>query len=437
MTTIPQVAQVLQTVLGATAEQAGRESGFVQRESKLSGSKFVQTLVFGWMAAPEATLEQLAQTAAALGVEVSSQGLEQRFSQAAADCVRRVLEAAVQEATAGAAVDVSLLRRFAGVFLLDSSTISLPDALAEVWAGCGSREGSRSALKLQVALDLTTGALRGPLLQAGRVHDRRSEWQQSSWPPGSLRIADLGYFSLEVFQRLAAEGAYYLSRLQVQTAVLDLAGRTYNLLALLQAQDSPVDRPILLGAHHALPARLLAARAPLEVAAERRRRLHAEARRRGQDVSQARLRLADWDILITNAPSQLLTLPEALCLAHARWQVELLFKLWKSQGRLDESRSAKPWRILCEVYAKMLALLIQHWMLIVSCWGRAERSLVKAIQTTQRYAAYVAASFHDAASLCTALATIQRCLSLGCKINKSRVSRRTYQQLLAFEEGLA
>ena len=76
MTTIPQVAQVLQTVLGATAEQAGRESGFVQRESKLSGSKFVQTLVFGWMAAPEATLEQLAQTAAALGVEVALEEIE-------------------------------------------------------------------------------------------------------------------------------------------------------------------------------------------------------------------------------------------------------------------------------------------------------------------------------------------------------------------------
>ena len=48
------------------------------------------------------------------------------------------------------------------------------------------------------------------------------------------------------------------------------------------------------------------------------------------------------------------------------YNIELLFKLWKSQGRVDESRSTKPWRILCEVYAKLLAMLVQHWVFLVS-----------------------------------------------------------------------
>ena len=44
-------------------------------------AKFVQTLVFRWMSNPEATYEELAQTAATLGVEISSQSIEERLCQ--------------------------------------------------------------------------------------------------------------------------------------------------------------------------------------------------------------------------------------------------------------------------------------------------------------------------------------------------------------------
>ena len=66
MTSIPQVAKALRTVLTRVANRAARATRFVQRRSKLSGAKFVQTLVFGWLANPEATYEELAQTAATL-----------------------------------------------------------------------------------------------------------------------------------------------------------------------------------------------------------------------------------------------------------------------------------------------------------------------------------------------------------------------------------
>ncbi len=52
-------------------------------------------------------------------------------------------------------------------------------------------------------------------------------------------------------------------------------------------------------------------------------------------------------------------------LVRERWQIELLFKLWKPYGCLDEWRTSHPWRILCEVDAKLMGLLLQHWRFLL------------------------------------------------------------------------
>jgi len=340
MITIQQLAQTMQTILNSAADIAAQETRFVQRKSKLTGAKFAQTLVFGWLSNPQATLEELAQTAATLGVEISPQGIDQRFTGAAAACLEQVLGAAVTEMIEAEPVAIPILQRFKGVYILDGSTIGLPAALADEWAGCGNRvPGNEAAVKVQVCLDLITGALWGPLLQDGWAHDRSSPLQTASLPAGALRLADLGYFSLDGFQELDAQGVYWLSRLQVGTAVFDQNGEREDLVSLLRAQrEDDVGISVKLGVRHCLSCRLLAKRVPQKVAAQRRRRLRQQARGRGQVVSQARLG-ADWTIYVTNAPIALMSLREVLVLARARWQIELLFKLWKNQGLIDEWRT--------------------------------------------------------------------------------------------------
>ena len=80
MTTIAQVAAALQPVLTEQASVLARQSGFVQRQSKLDGATFVQALTFGWLDNPDITLANLCQMAAALGVTISPQGLDARFT---------------------------------------------------------------------------------------------------------------------------------------------------------------------------------------------------------------------------------------------------------------------------------------------------------------------------------------------------------------------
>src|SRR5262249_33563147 len=127
MNKIPQIARAMQEVLTVESEQAGRESRFVQREAKLDGASFIQTLVFSWMANPEASLEEMTQTAAIFDVEISPQGLDQRFTPEAAACAKQVLEAAVKRLLGKEPSSLPILKRFTGVYLQDSSIIVLPD----------------------------------------------------------------------------------------------------------------------------------------------------------------------------------------------------------------------------------------------------------------------------------------------------------------------
>jgi hypothetical protein len=428
----------MQTLLTTTANATARATGFTQRRSALTGAGFAQALVFGWLANANATLEDLSQSAATCGCPVTAQALDQRFTPAAATFLQTLLAQAVQTAITSDPVAIPLLQRFTGVYLLDSSTVVLPDALATLWPGCGgtTSERTQAAVKVQVRLDLVTGGLAGPYLQAGRANDGRSLTQTLSLPAGALRLADLGYFNLDVLRDLDVHGVYWLSRVEARTVVFDAQGTRWPLVQLLQARaNATIDLPIKVGVAAQLPARLLAVRVPQEVADQRRRKLRATAQRKQQAPSAASLALADWTVLITNAPGELLSLEEALVLGRARWQIELLFKLWKSHGQIDESRSQKPWRVLCEVYAKLLAMVVQHWLLLVGCWRYPDRSLCKAAHTVQRHALHLAASCHCPVQLAAAITTIQRCLSAGCRINKRKAKRHTYQLLLSITDG--
>jgi hypothetical protein len=297
----------------------------------------------------------------------------------------------------------------------------------------GSHEGL-AGIKAQVRLNLVNGTLQGPFLFPGRDHDQAGVLHQTPLPPGTLHLADLGFFSLQRLQTLHEQGVLWLTRVQVRTALFDTSGQEWTLAAFLSRQASDtVDVPVTLGAQHRLPCRLLAARVPEAVAEKRRQRIRRRVRKGGK-VHPDSLALAAWTIYVTNVPVEQLSLPEAWVLARCRWQIELLFKLWKSEGHIDESRSGKPWRILCEVYAKLLAMVVQHWVLLVGCWSYANRSLVKASRTVRMHALSLAVVLHQRHLVNAVLANVQRCLAVGCRVNRRRRDPPTHLLLLGLAE---
>src|SRR4029453_8983936 len=129
MTIIEQVAAAMQDVLITIAQRLARETGFVQRESKLNGASFVQTLVFTYLADPDASLDELTQTAAALDVDITAAALTQRFTPAAAIFLERVLAVAIKRVLAADPLAIPILEQFAGGYIEDRTIIVFPPAL--------------------------------------------------------------------------------------------------------------------------------------------------------------------------------------------------------------------------------------------------------------------------------------------------------------------
>ena len=411
----------MQELLNDQAEQAAWDSGACRRTSPLAGATLVQALVLGYLADPDAALEDLAQTAALLGHPVSPQAIDQRFTPPLADCLQRLLGQAIRRAASSPALP-AVLRKFTAVQVQDSTTVTLPDALAASWRGCGTKTGAggEAAVTFQVRLDLASGQLCGLAVEQGRDSDQATPLQTADLRPGALHLRDLGYFDLEVLRAIAAAGAFYLTRVQDGTGLYAPDGQPLALAELARRGGDVIDRPVQLGAKQRLAARLVMVRVPPAVAAARRRARRAKAKKKGYTPSADKLALCAWNVYVTNVPAAVLDVDEVLALARARWQVECLFRHGKSDGRLGRSRSRKPWRVVGEVVARLLALVIGDGQVYAACGVMLGRSLRRAWRAVRRLAGALAGALGDRRGLARVLRQLRRSLHKAARLEKRR-----------------
>jgi len=418
---ITKVGTALQQLFGPIAEEAAQETQVIVRQRKFTALSLARTFILGFLENPEASDEDLAQVAAQCGAAVTEQAIDQRHTPKLVQFLEKLFRGGTKLVLGSAKALAPILERFASVTLLDSSTITLPDSMAEQFAGCGGVHGSgKAALKLQTELDLRSGALSHVEIESGRSPDGATSRQQAERPVGSLRITDLGYFNVAVFATMVLAKVYFLSRLQFGTGVRTREGVSVDLLAWLARQAGPfVDQEILLGQEQRLPCRLIAWRLPQEQANRRRHKLRQETlRKRGQEPSAERLAWCDWTILVTSVPVALLTPQEAAILYRARWQVELLFKRWKSQDLVAVLRGSTEVRQMVRVWSRLLAALVQHWLVLASAWGDPTRSLSKVCEAVRKFVGRLVASLDQLSALERVLADLCQAIAKTCRRNK-------------------
>jgi len=429
------IAGILQFVLNDRANELGKKIGFIVRQRKLTGSNFIKTLVFGWLQKTDPSVEALARAGFSHDLTITAQGLDKRFTEKAAVFVKGVLEEALgQVVKAKTAVDVNILNRFSHVYVADSSVITLPDELHPLWPGTGGGAGSsRAAVKIDTCIELKTGHLQCGLLP-GKQADNHSPLAEAVFEPNSLRLQDLGYFNLQRMKEQAERGEYWISRYHINTAIFDGQGWPVELLPWLHrlkaAGVKHQECEVELGVKTRVKARLVLIHLPEEAAARSRAKMKENATNQGRTATQDSLALCDWKILVTNTGTELLSVKDCVLLYSVRWQIELLFKLWKSHGKLGHSNSANPWRILCEVYAKLLALMVQHWIVLTGLWDIPERSLIKGGQMIREQSVRLAVCFNDIKAVVRLLRELTQRFDVGCRQNKRLTHPNTWVQLL-------
>ncbi len=363
---LEQVGTKIARFAGQSIEAVAQKNKFVQRSSKLTGQHFLQALVFGFIERQEASLNDLAQVCTDLGVEITAQGLDQRITDKAVAFLREMFTQAMDTLKNQIPLPLTVLQQFTGIYLTDSSVIALPDSMAQDYAGCGGN-GPQASLKVQLVFEFLAGNLTQIDLQAGRKPDQSYRGHVKVIPKGSLSITDLGYFCLDSFKAIMYERlAYFLSRFYKSTGLSTPEGESINLLELVQSYPREAfEINVLMGkrSKHRLPCRLIVLPVPQEVADQRRHKAKEAARRNHKTVRKHTLALMSWTFFVTNVPTDMLSIEQIRLLYPVRWQIELVFKLWKSYCGLKHIAGFRRERILVELYAKMIGVILTHFLI--------------------------------------------------------------------------
>jgi hypothetical protein len=422
-------------------EASARRTKFVQRASKITGTLFVALVTFGRWSAPKTTLAQLVAKAAQLEqpVEVTPEALQQRMNERAVAFLQDLLQTAFTKLPPGdTGCDEALFAPFSRVHIADSTGFGLPESLKAQFPGAGGG-GSKAGAKIQLVWDYKSHTFAHFALIPWNVPDNKYvDTVAELARPHSLFMFDLGYFKLAAFATIAAAQAYFLSRLNHQTTLLAMVGgrpQSLDLPRRLARETRPlVEKTVLLGARERVAARLIAVRMPEAIVNERRRQARAVAKKRGYTPSHAHLTLLAWNLFITNVPTAVGP-PQSVGIAYAlRWQVELVFKSWKSHLHLATLTTTTRHSTLCYLYGRMLLILLTYALcptLRATVWQKQQRelSLLKLVRHLQAGADYWLQTLFQGAPKLRAF-LVRACAAAERLVMKAIRKRRTSAQRL-------
>jgi hypothetical protein len=301
-------------------------------------------------------------------VTISEPGFHGRINDEAVELLKRLLASSLKQFAVQGDVPAAVVKQFTRIDLLDSTQITLPKALAAYFAGHNS-PGTEAALKIQLSVDYRSGQLNTIRIGPGREPDQRCDIAVQLATPGSLQVFDMGYAVLSRLRRIAERGAHFLTPLKTRTNVYasPRANTPLDLAHWLEKQadaQGRVDCVVYVGAEDRLPVRLVAYRLSQAQTEQRRRQARRNAQKKKRNVTKRHLQLLAWGLMITNVPAAMLSVEALIMLYRVRWQIELFFKLCKSQFRLAQVGPWRVQRLLCQCYARLIGVVLFQWLIV-------------------------------------------------------------------------
>jgi len=280
-----------------------------------------------------------------------------------------------------------VLAKFNRVLIQDSTVIQLPKRLADTYKGCSNQSPEIVALmRIQAVLDILSETFVHFSLSAYTRNDQAASADIIEIAKtGDLLIRDLGYYVIKVLASFSDKGISFISRLKPAAIISDPeSGNEIDLLALLRKMIR-LDQPVILGRKFTMPVRLVAIPLPESVANERRRKARLRRDKRN-DYSETYYALLGWQILITNVDQDLLSAKDLSDIYALRWQIEIVFKTWKSFLGFEKiSQNASAIQVEALIYARLIYAVLFHivfWRVLqpgLESKKRQPTSLLKAI----------------------------------------------------------
>lgn len=371
-------------------EREARASGFVERRSPVNGMAFLLAMMAGPQATRDGTLAELsAFLDAYASISVTPQALDARFNLNAVSfmeaCLRKVVSL-VSSMSGGA----KILNEFRHVYLMDSTNFDVAPGLAELFKGYGGR-ASKASVRIQFVLDFHSGPVWHELGDV-RLADSTSlanlvAKRTLPLDGRSLLLADLGYFHTATIAKMCATpGLNFISKIPYNKEFETEEGMPFNLDARLKKRPDSLDVVVRVGGSLC---RLVACRLDEAKVANRIRKANATSARKGKSgrIGERYGRFLHYMVFLTNLSAEY-GMEKLYTLYRIRWQIELVFKGWKSILRMDRLKSAKKTRILCEIYGRLIAATLASGLSNLAA-NRQDHLTLSRFKVTKAYVTFI------------------------------------------------
>lgn len=346
-------------------------SGFKQRSSKISPKKFLDILLYGSNEENKSLNQCAIEAKTKHQLSISKQGLDQRFNAQSVLFIKTMFEEQFKTQITRA-VSSEVLDKFNRVLIKDSTRFDIAEQHKEKYPGSGGC-ASQAGMSIQYEFDLKDGKVTDLNLTSSIDQDSTDAFKtKDKIEKNDLIIRDLGYFVLDVFESVQKSQAFFLSRLEPRVLIYQEKNGSTTQLSykglyerMAEAKQTTMEIDVLIGEKKKLPVRLIVNLLPEEVYNERIRKITKQYQKKGKKISERYKEYARFNFYITNIPSETVSLGELMLLYRLRWQIELVFKVWKSIFKIEKIKKMKLERFLSLLYAKLLWILI-NWEIVMN-----------------------------------------------------------------------
>ena len=356
----------LQKILGSDAlRELAVETGFSQRSSKLTPEVFFDLLFYAVSLSHNSSLEYLVSyLESKYGIEMRKQSLDERFSEKAVNFVKQVLLRLINEQLSTLLYHEGFLSDFNHVRIKDSTKFNVPSNLKEHYRGSGgSGSTSEAGISIQYEFDLKTGKfLDLTITEAVRNDQQDAKETSGNICKDDLVMRDSGYFSITGLQQINENEAFYLSRKPSNVLVYDANGneidfkKVYSLMSKNRIET--LEMQVFIGSTKKEQVRLVIGLVPEQIYQERLRRKEKEGKKKGRKIRDKTKFLLHFNLHVTNVDAKILPREKVLPLYRFRWQVELMFKTWKSIFAIHTLQKMKEARYIAMLYTRLILIIV-------------------------------------------------------------------------------